>query len=87
MAKTIIEKEIERRETLIAEKADKEALVLEMQAEIEKTKAEIAGIDEVALKAEIEELKDYLPKPEPAPANEEVAEAEEVAATTPYFTV
>lgn len=87
MAKTIIEKEIERREKLLAEKVDKEALVLEMQAEIEKTKAEIAGINETALGAEIAELETYLPKPEPAPANEEVAEAEEVAKATPYFTV
>lgn len=84
MAKTIIEKEIERRESLIAEKSEKEALVLEMRAEIEKTEAEIAGIDEVALVSEIEELKSYLPKPESEEA-ETVVEAQPAEFANSYY--
>ena len=58
---TIIEKEIARREALIADKSAKENKVIEMQIEIEKLTAEIAATDEVALCAEIAELKTYLP--------------------------
>lgn len=61
---TIIEREIERREALIVEKAAKEAKVVELKAELEKTQSEIAGIDDAALRAEIDELRTYLPKPE-----------------------
>ena len=59
----IIEKEIERRERLIAEKAEKEALVRSYQEEIERLTAEIESTDELALRAEIEELKAYIPEP------------------------
>ena len=58
---TIIEKEIARREALIAEKSAKENKVIEMQIEIERLTAEIAATDEVALCSEIAELKTYLP--------------------------
>lgn len=58
---TIIEKEIARREALIAEKSAKENKVIEMQIEIERLNAEIAATDEVALYSEIAELKTYLP--------------------------
>ena len=58
---TIIEKEIARREALIADKSAKENKVIEMQIEIERLTAEIAATDEVALCAEIAELKTYLP--------------------------
>jgi len=61
---TIIEKEIARREALIAEKSAKENKVLEMQIEIERLTAEIEATDEPALYAEIAELKTYLPQPE-----------------------
>lgn len=59
--KTIIEKEIERREALIADKAEKENKILEMQIEIEKLTLEIANTDEDTLRAEIAELETYLP--------------------------
>ena len=59
---TIIEKEIARREALIAEKSEKENKVIEMQIEIERLTAEIAATDEVALYSEIAELKTYLPQ-------------------------
>lgn len=59
---TIIEKEIARREALIAEKSAKENKVIEMQIEIERLTAEIAATDEVALYSEIAELKTYLPR-------------------------
>lgn len=60
----IIEKEIERRERLIAEKAEKVALVQSYREEIEVLEAEIESTDETELHAEIEELKTYLPKPD-----------------------
>lgn len=60
---TIIEKEIARREALIAEKSEKENKVIEMQLEIERLTAEIAATDEITLCAEIAELKTYLPQP------------------------
>lgn len=62
MAKTIIEKEIERRESLIVKKFDNEARVSELQTEIEKIKVENEGICVSILEVEIEELKSYLPK-------------------------
>lgn len=58
---TIIEKEIARREALIAEKSAKENKVIEMQIEIERLTAEIAATDEGALYSEIAELQTYLP--------------------------
>ena len=63
---TIIEREIERRELLIIEKATKEAQAAEMQREAERLIAESASIDTNALQAEIDELKEYLPKPDEA---------------------
>lgn len=69
--KNIIEKEIERREVLIAEKAEKENKVIELQIEIERLTQEITNTDETVLLAEIDELKGYLPKPvEEAPVEE-----------------
>ena len=78
---TIIEKEIERREALIAEKSAKESKVLEMQIEIERLNAEIAATDEIALRSEIAELKTYLPCEEgEAVEGETEAVAEDVTA-------
>lgn len=74
---TIIEKEIERREALIAEKSAKENKILEMQIEIERLALEVANTDEIALRAEIAELATYLPQPV------ETASAEAEAETPP----
>lgn len=60
---TIIEKEIERREGVIVETGRKKIRVAEMLEEIDRLEAEIANTDLVALQAEIDELKTYLPKP------------------------
>lgn len=76
----IIEKEIARREALIADKSAKESRVIEMQIEIERLTAEIAATDEVALCSEIAELRTYLPC-EDVEAVEGDTEAVEVMAT------
>ena len=63
---TIIEKEIKKREILIGEKAAKteEAKALREKADL--LDKEAAEIDIDVLNAEIEELKGYLPKADPA---------------------
>lgn len=61
---TIIEREIAKREAIIVEKADKEAILAELEARVKALKVDIANTDVTELQAEIDELKTYLPKPE-----------------------
>ena len=72
---TIIEKEIARRENILVTAIDKQQMIATLKAEIEELTRDVAGIDTDVLKAEIAELKTYLPT-EPA---EESVEAEVAA--------
>ena len=58
----IIEREIAKRQEIIDGKAEKVATLEALKVEIEALEEAIADIDEETLLAEIEELKDYLPK-------------------------
>lgn len=60
----IIEREIAKREALIASKADKEAEIVILKEQIASLEEEVEAIDTPTLEAEIEELKTYLPKDE-----------------------
>lgn len=66
----ILEREIAAREAKIARKDGLKAEIAAKLAEVEKLQAEEAEIDVETLRAEIEEIKTFLPKP----AEEAVAE-------------
>lgn len=78
MAKSIIEKEIERRERLIDENEEKIKIAAELKKRAEELEMEFAAFDESAVRAEIEELETYLPKPEPAPETNDTSESPEI---------
>lgn len=64
---TIIEREIERRENILLDKAEKVETIAALREEIATLEAEIAGVNDALLEAEIAELEAYLPRPEPEP--------------------
>lgn len=59
---SIIEREIEKRETLIAEYLEKKEEAKTLRERAEKLESEAAEIDVETLQAEANELKEYLPK-------------------------
>ena len=75
MAKSIIEREIERRENLINENEEKARTAAELKKRAAELELEVEAFDESTLLAEIEELETYLPKPEPAPEPEATSES------------
>jgi len=63
---TIIDKEITKRENLIDEKTAKAEEAKALRAKADLLDNEASNIDIDVLRAEVEELKGYLPKPDPA---------------------
>ena len=74
----IIEREIERRKTIIASKEEKINTLAELKMEVQALETEIANINVEELAVEIKELEEYLQK------DETLSESENADSHTQY---